>query len=62
MPTPVTNQPTRIAPGDAPFDMSDGRLKTLPPIMEPTTRAVSRPQEYCGKLRLRFFVEAADTQ
>ena len=41
MPMPVISQPIRIAPGDAPFDMSEGRLKTPPPIIEPTTRAVS---------------------
>jgi hypothetical protein len=29
------------APGDAPFAIFCGRLKTPPPIIEPTTRAVS---------------------
>ena len=38
---PVITQPMMIAPGDAPRDMSLGRLKTPPPIIEPTTRAIS---------------------
>jgi hypothetical protein len=41
MPTPVTIQPITMAPGEAPLDMSDGRLKTPPPIIEPTTSAIS---------------------
>ena len=41
MPMPVITQPMMIAPGDAPRDMSLGRLKTPPPIIEPTTRAIS---------------------
>jgi hypothetical protein len=41
MPMPVTSQPTRIAPGEAAFDMSEGKLKTPPPIIDPTTSAVS---------------------
>ena len=41
MPTPVITQPMRMAPGDAPRDMSRGRLKTPPPIIEPTTSAMS---------------------
>ena len=41
MPMPVITQPMMIAPGDAPRDMSLGRLKTPPPIIEPTTRAMS---------------------
>src|SRR6188474_2293279 len=40
MPTPVMVQPIRIAAGDAPRDMSEGKLKTPPPIMDPTTRAM----------------------
>src|SRR5262245_52428798 len=40
MPMPVTSQPMRMAPGDALFDMSDGRLKTPPPIIDPTTSAI----------------------
>ena len=48
MPTPVMNQPMRIAPGDAPRDMSDGRLKTPPPIMDPMTRAMrGRSVNFC---------------
>src|SRR4029453_17477439 len=41
MPTPVMSQPSRIAPGDAPFDISAGRLKTPPPTIDPTTSAIS---------------------
>ena len=40
MPTPVTIQPITIAPGPALLEMSDGRLKTPPPIIEPTTSAI----------------------
>jgi hypothetical protein len=41
IPMPVTIQPMMIAPGEAPLDMSDGKLKTPPPIIEPMTSAVS---------------------
>jgi hypothetical protein len=30
-----------MAPGEAPADMSDGKLKTPPPIIEPTTSATN---------------------
>src|SRR5690242_15270302 len=39
MPMPVISQPITIAPGEAAADMSRGRLKTPPPIIEPTTSA-----------------------
>ena len=48
MPTPVMIQPIRMAPGDAPRDMSDGKLKTPPPIIEPMTRAMrGRSVNFC---------------
>src|SRR5262249_44724746 len=40
MPKPVMIQPMMIAAGDAPRDMSEGKLKTPPPIMDPTTSAM----------------------
>ena len=41
MPMPVMTQPMTMAPGEACRDMSLGRLKTPPPIIEPTTSATS---------------------
>src|SRR5215471_11388171 len=41
MPIPVIDQPMMTAPGEAWRDISLGRLKTPPPIMEPTTRATN---------------------
>jgi hypothetical protein len=41
MPMPVISHPMMIAPGAAAFDMSEGRLKTPPPIIEPMISAIS---------------------
>jgi hypothetical protein len=38
MPMPVIIQPMMIAPGNAPRDMSEGRLKTPPPIINSSER------------------------
>jgi len=42
MPTPVINQPIRIAPAPALAAMFCGRLKMPLPIIEPTTRAINK--------------------
>ncbi|MNF06187.1 hypothetical protein D3C80_2060870 [compost metagenome] len=43
MPTPVINQPIRVAPALALAAMFWGREKIPPPTMEPTTRAINAP-------------------
>ncbi|MCY1495247.1 hypothetical protein D9M68_291450 [compost metagenome] len=43
MPTPVINQPIRVAPALALAAMFWGREKIPPPTIEPTTRAISAP-------------------
>jgi hypothetical protein len=47
MPTPVISQPISTAPAPAPEAMFCGSEKTPLPIIEPMTRAVSKPSFNC---------------
>jgi len=58
MPMPVMSQPSRMAPGDAPRDMSEGKLKTPPPIMDPKTSAVRGNRVSFGADSVDMFVVA----